>query len=178
MISEDIETGLIILTSLNESHVGDAYRGWLLDPEVNKNLETRFDVPSLDDLRAYVMQMRSSPDSYFYGIISKETGTHCGNIKLGPINRHHLTASIGLMIGDQNSWGKGFATESIGALSAWGFAQLSLRKLTAGSYEGNTGSIRAFERCGFQVEGTQRSQVVLADGTRGDVVLMGKTSSD
>lgn len=176
MISEDLETGRILLTPLTESHVSQTYRKWLIDPEINKNLETRFNVPSLDGLRAYVTSMRSSSDTYFFGIISKESGVHCGNIKLGPINRHHLSAPVGLIIGDQNSWGKGIATEAIDLLTGWAFSILSLRKLTAGSYQDNVGSIRAFEKCGYLIEGTQRSQVVMADGTRGDVVLLGKTN--
>jgi ribosomal-protein-alanine N-acetyltransferase len=178
MISEDLETGRILLTPLTESHVSDTYRQWLIDPEINKNLETRFDVPTLHGLRNYVTSMRSSSDSYLFGIISKKTGAHCGNIKLGPINRHHLSASVGLIIGDQNSWGKGIATEAIDLLTGWSFSTLGLRKLTAGSYQGNVGSIRAFEKCGYQIEGTQRSQVVMADGTRGDVVLLGMTNMD
>jgi ribosomal-protein-alanine N-acetyltransferase len=178
MISEDLKTGRIVLTPLTESHVSNTYRDWLIDPEINKKLEARFDVPSLDGLRAYVTSMRSSPDSYLFGIISRETGAHCGNIKLGPIIRHHLSASVGLIIGDTNSWGKGIATEAIDLLTGWAFSTLSLCKLTAGSYRGNVGSIRAFEKCGYQVEGTQRSQVVMADGTRGDVILLGKTSVD
>lgn len=178
MISEEIESERIVLTSLTEEFVSETYQNWLLNPDINRSLEARFEVPTLDSLRAYVRQMRSSSDSYLFGIISKETGIHCGNIKLGPINHHHLTGSIGLMIGDQNSWGKGFATEAIGVVTRWAFSQLNLQKLTAGSYAANTGSIRAFEKCGFAIEGTQRSQVVLADSTRGDVIILGMTRSD
>lgn len=178
MISKDLETGRILLTPLTESHVSDTYQHWLIDPEINRNLETRFVIPSLDSMRAYVTSMRLSSDTYFFGIISKETGGHCGNIKLGPINRHHLSASVGLIIGDRNSWGKGMATEAIDLLTKWAFSTLSLRKLTAGSYRGNVGSIRAFEKCGYRIEGTQRSQVVTTDGTRGDVILLGKTNVD
>ena len=178
MISDEIESGRIVLTPLTEDFVTEKYRDWLLDPEVNKSLETRFEVPTLDSLRAYVRQMRSSSDSYLFGIIVKETSNHCGNIKLGLIDHHHLTASIGLMIGDQNSWGKGFATEAIGAVTRWAFSQLNLQKLTAGSYSANIGSVRAFEKSGFAIEGIQRSQVVLADSTRSDVVVLGLTHSD
>ena len=120
--------------------------------------------------------MCSSSDISFFGIISKVTGVHCGNIGLGPINRHHFWAAVGLIIGDQNSRGKGIATEAIDLLTGWAFSMLSLCNLTAGSDWGNVGSIHAFEKCGYLAEGTQRSQVALADGTRGDVVLPGKTN--
>ena len=55
MISEDLETGRILLTPLTESHVSKTCRKWLIDPRVNNNLETRFHVPNLGDLRAYVL---------------------------------------------------------------------------------------------------------------------------
>lgn len=176
MISEDLETGRILLTPPTESDFSDTYRHWLNNPRINKTLETRFEVPSLRSVRACVTSMRSSSDTYFFGIISKETGGHFCNIKLGPINRRHLSASVGLIIGDQNSWGKGIATKAIDLLTKWAFSTLSLRMLTAASYRGNVGSIRAFEKCGNQVEATQRSQVVMSDGTRGDVILLVKTN--
>ncbi len=178
MLSADIETPRLVLSCLDEAHVTEVYRGWMSDPEVTRYLETRFVAPTIESLRGYVGAMRVSKDSYFFGMFSRLTGAHYGNIKLGPVSSVHGTAAVGLIIGDKTAWGAGYASEAIGALSAWAFDTLNLDKLTAGSYQSNLGSIRAFEKNGFQIEGVQRSHVRLADGGRDDVVLLGRTRTD
>lgn len=42
----------------------------------------------------------------------------------------------------------------------WSFRELDLQKLNAGVYAGNIGSRRAFEKCGFELEGTLRQEAV------------------
>jgi ribosomal-protein-alanine N-acetyltransferase len=178
MLTADIETPRLVLSCLDSAHVTETYREWMSDPEVTRYLETRFSAPTVESLRSYVESMRASADSYFFGIFSRETAAHIGNIKVGPVSAIHGTAAIGLIIGDRSAWGRGYASEAIGAVSAWAFAELGLDKLTAGSYSNNRGSIRAFERNGFHIEGVQRSHVRLADGGRDDVVILGRTRSD
>jgi RimJ/RimL family protein N-acetyltransferase len=175
MISGSIDSDTIILTALNSDHVTARYQGWMNDPRITQYLESRFSPLSLDQLSAFVEQMRESSDSYFFAIISRDTGLHVGNIKLGPIDPHHLRAPIGLVIGDASVWGRGVATEAIRALSGWAMTELGLEKLNAGAYASNRGSVRAFEKAGFRVEGRQRAEVALDDGTRDDVVLLGLT---
>ena len=97
---------------------------------------------------------------------------HIGNIKLGPIRCHHRSADISLFIGDKSCWGKGFGAESISLLRDWAFRELDLQKLNAGIYEGNVGSRRAFEKCGFQLESTFRQEVV-SEGQRIDLWRLG-----
>ncbi len=178
MLTEDIETTRLVLACLREDHVTQVYLSWMEDPEVNRYLETRFTRSSLESLRSYVAGIRSSSHSYLFGIFVGGTGTHVGNIKLGPVSEQHGSASIGLVLGDRNAWGKGYASEAITAVADWAFGSLALDKLTAGSYQRNGGSIRAFQKSGFLVEGVQRSQVRLADGDRDDVVLLGCTRTD
>lgn len=63
-------------------------------------------------------------------------------------------------------------------MSQWAFDDLGLKKLTAGAYAENVGSIKAFERAGFEIEGRRLSQAEIAPGVRIDVVLMGRTSGN
>jgi ribosomal-protein-alanine N-acetyltransferase len=178
MLSADIETSRLVLSCLDQAHVTDAYRGWMSDPEVTQFLETRFSTPGLDSLREYVSAMRISANQYLFGMFLRDTGAHIGNIKLGPISSVHRRAAIGLIIGEKSVWGHGYASEAIAAISGWAFAELGLDKLSAGSYQSNHGSIRAFQRNGYQVEGIQRSHVQLAEGGRDDVVVLGRTRTD
>ena len=102
----------IELFLLEPALVSEAYVGWLNDPQVNRFLESRFVVarPGLDAaLRA---QPRWPTRSVlFLGMRSIELGRHVGNVKLGPIDRHHGLAEIGIMIGDRAAWGRGIASQ-------------------------------------------------------------------
>lgn len=178
MISEDIVGDQVLLTPVGEEHVTDRYLRWMADPQVTRYLESRFAASTLGGLSAYVQSMRASPDNYFFAIVERDTGEHWGNVKVGPVNRHHGNASIGIIIGEPSAWGRGVATETLRLLSHWAFATLGLAKLTAGSYASNVGSVRAFEKAGWSIEGRQLSQVELDDGSRDDTVILGLRRED
>lgn len=167
---EDQTVSLFILTP---DHVSQTYVSWLNAPEINQYLESRFASHSIETTRAFVAASLASPDNLFLGIRSRALDRHVGNIKLGPIDRHHATADIGILVGDQAAWGQGIATAAIGLVCDIARDQLRLRKLTAGCYASNGGSRRAFEKVGFAVEGVRPAQF-LFNGRPEDLVLMGR----
>ena len=154
LTTEVIDDGVIALRCLRPDQVGTTYLVWLHDPEVNQYLEVRHALPSgVEDLRAFVETVNASPDSILFGVFLKD-GTHIGNIKLGPVNALNRRAEVGLILGDKAQWGKGYATRAILLVSAFAFRTLSLLRLTAGCYDTNQGSLRAFVKAGYSHEGT------------------------
>lgn len=147
-----IETDRLLLRSLTESDVSDVYVGWLNDPVVNQFLEVRFGTHTVTSTREFVVNVNASSDTLLLGIFKRDSLQHIGNIKLGPINSHHLRADIGLMIGDRSEWGKGYASEAIAGIVRHAFFSIGLRKVCAGCYSANIGSLKAFEKVGFSVE--------------------------
>lgn len=167
-------TERVDLFLLGPEHVGPEYVGWLNDPQVNRFLESRFIVHSEAGTRDFVCDCRGRTNSLFLGIRAEGLGgRHVGNIKLEPIDRRHGLGEIGILIGDRSAWGKGIATDAIRAVAAIASGQLSLRKLTAGCYASNNGSVKAFQRAGFEIEGTRRSHFIL-DGRPEDLILMAR----
>ena len=67
-------------------------------------------------------------------------------------------ADIGLWLGERFH-GRGAGTEAIRLVCHYAFTQLPLEKLEAAIFEGNHASRRAFEKNGFQLEGTIRLAV-------------------
>ena len=149
------------------------YVDWLNDKDVNKYLESRFSPATLSSVHAYVRDAMKEPDTYFFAILDSKSGQHIGNIKLGPINRHHLFAEIGFLIGDKIFWGKGCGSEAIQLVEQLAFGELGIHKLTAGAYANNIGSIKVLEKCGFIREGLLKSQC-LCDGEFVDGIRFGK----
>lgn len=161
----------IHLRRLTLNDVGEAYLRWMNDPEVTRFTESRFSRQTLESLRTFV-NASQGPKSLLLAIVEKASGRHIGNIKLDGIHPIHKFASIGIIIGEKDCWGKGYATEAVRLIRDYAFTELKLQKLCAGCYEGNLGSVRAFERAGFFIEGQRRGQVDF-DGRRIDVILLG-----
>ena len=162
-----LETPRLYLRNLTENDVTPNYVSWLNDKEVNRYLESRYRNYSKDDLVQYVRYVNNQKQSSLFGLFLKKDNKHIGNIKIDGINDYHLRGTIGLLIGDKSQWGRGYATESIDAVSRYGFDNLNLLKVCAGCYESNIGSKRAFEKVGYKVEGFLRSQVETGMGREG-----------
>ena len=149
--------------------VSDRYLGWLNDPVVNRYLETRWTPQSLDSIRGFVSAQIAATDSLLLAI--EDQGVHVGNLKIGPINRHHRCADVSYFIGERSCWGKGLATAAIRAACDIAFARLDLHRLQAGLYAGNVGSLRALEKAGFTREGVWRQQLLGPDGWEDHIFL-------
>ena len=167
-----LQSSRLLLRALQPADLNDSYLGWLNDPAINRYLETRFLPQTLEALVAYWETHRDDPASPWFAICRTDDGRHIGNIKLGPIQWLHRRADISLFIGDRSCWGQGYASEAIAMVRDWSFLELDLKKLNAGIYTGNIGSRRAFEKCGFELEGTIRKDVV-SSGERLDVWRLG-----
>lgn len=165
--SESIELFL-----LEESDVTDRYVHWLNDPEVNRYLESRFERHTLESTRAYVSGCIENERSLLLGIRCRWLENHhVGNIKI-EVNRWHRLGEVGILVGDKATHGKGIATQAIRMIATIARDELGLRKLTAGCYESNLASERAFARAGFNVEGHRPDQFLL-DGRPEVLTLMG-----
>lgn len=166
----------IFLRALNSKDATSQYLFWLHDPDVIRFLEIRFSSPrTVEDLAQHINSANESEDSLLLGIFLLTNSRHIGNIKLGPINRFHSTADIGLLIGERAEWGKGHASAAIELLVDYAFTKLALAKLTAGCYEKNEGSRRAFLKAGFFEEGRRVAQY-LVEGKRRDGIMLGKVN--
>lgn len=167
----------LLLRSLNSIDLDGPYFEWLHDVEVTRYLEVRFNKPNRDALSRFVKQMNDSPADLLLGMFVRDRDKHIGNIRLGPIDRHHRRGTLGILVGDRTFWRQGYATEAIATVSAYAFDVLGLAKLSAGIYDTNQGSLRAFLNAGFQVEAVRRSHAVL-DGMRIDVSELAKFRSE
>jgi RimJ/RimL family protein N-acetyltransferase len=167
-----LKSSRLTLRALKATDINNTYLEWLNNPYVNRYLETRHCPQSLESLNSYWQAHRDDHSSPWFAICLAADGRHIGNIKLGPINWIHRRADLSLFIGEVKCWGKGYASEAIATVRDWAFYELDLQKLNAGVYVGNIASRRAFEKCGFELEGTMRQEVV-SEGERIDTWRLG-----
>ena len=141
------------------------------DPDVNKYLEARFESWPIKKLKEYVRRVKSDPNCIFMAIVLKEDNMHIGNLKL-VIDRNHKYADVSIFIGEKAYWGKNIAPEALSSVVRYSFKKLKLHKLIAETYEVNKGSINAFKKAGFIIEGRRKRQY-LYNGNYIDSILLG-----
>jgi RimJ/RimL family protein N-acetyltransferase len=177
-IESSLVSDRIILRSLESDDITPHYFSWFSDSTVVSMLEVRFAPPnSIEDLAEFVAAVNDSEDTLMLGIFLQHNKIHIGNIKLGPINQYHSTADIGLLIGERDEWGKGYASAAIKTISDFAFSELGLIKLTAGCYASNKGSRRAFIKAGYIEEGRRALHYQLNE-KREDAVLLANFNAD
>ena len=173
MYLPDIVQSDLTLRNFMPDEVSREYLDWLVNPRVNRFLEVRHERVTLESQKKFIEEINASGNSSIFGIYLNHK-TMVGTIKVGPINVIHQTAPIGILIGEEQHYGKGIATASIGALCDTLFKSSKLRKVNAGVVSENLGSLRAFEKNGFILEGVLKQQFLDRDGVFIDVVLLGK----
>ena len=167
----------IFLGPLSKEDNLEDYMKWLNDQETTLFMGSGKSLVSMDELKIYIDNYNNSKAGMLLGIFLKKTSKHLGNITLHQIDWKDRYAEIGIIIGDKNSRGKGYATEAIGLIVKHAFNKLNLRKLYTGMVKGNEASKRAFEKIGFKVEGVLREHFYL-NGKYLDCYRMGFLKSE
>lgn len=106
-----------------------------------------------------------------------EVGVLIGQIRLDHVDFRDKRASLAVGIEDKTKLGIGLGTEAIRLVVDYAFNILKLHRLSVRVVKYNTRAIRAYEKCGFVVEGTER-EAALVDGIWHDDVLMGLLDRD
>ena len=146
-----IKTVRVCLNPVDTSFCNSESLKWLSDNDVLSDLET-LKGTTLKELHQYLENIEKNK-IYSWAIIINETKRHIGNIKIDPIDFKNGFAEYGIMIGDKNSWGYGYAKEaSIGILN-FCFYNLNLRKINLGVLKVNSRAIKLYESLGFVSEG-------------------------
>jgi len=146
-----IETPRLLLKPMDTKFISPAYLQWMNDQEVCKFLETTIPYSEIE-LQEFVKLMVSKK-ILFWAITLKHDGTHIGNIKIDPINYKHQIGEYGILMGDKNNWGKGYAKEASQALISYCFETINLRKITLGVIKDNVVAVKLYESLGFTIEG-------------------------
>ena len=170
-ISAVIPGPIITLRPLTEANATEEYASWLNDPEVNKYLETR--KVTVDELKSFINEKNASETALFLGVFWNENGKHIGNVKLEPIDCAKKEATMGILIGDKNYWGKGVATEATNLVAGYAFTKMGLKELKLGVIPENKAAIRVYEKCGFTMERVEKG-AVNHDGVLHDRMVMRK----
>jgi RimJ/RimL family protein N-acetyltransferase len=146
-----LESERLLFKPLSTAHLSQTYVDWLNDPEINRYLENAGNY-TLEKLNSFLSDVEKK-QILFWGIHLKENQKHIGNIKIDPVNAKHGFGEYGILMGDKNEWGKGYATEASLRIIKYCFEELGLRKINLGVVLNNTAACNLYKKIGFETEG-------------------------
>lgn len=167
----------IYLRCIERTDLDGSYFQWLNDQDVTRWMQQGLFPNSEEAMNAHYDAVIKNGTGMILAIILKDGERHIGNIGLSALNHFFRSAEIGILIGEKDCWGKGYASDAIGLLARHCFRKLNLNRLAAGAVSENIGSIRAFEKAGFKWEGVAR-QAYFCEGSYHDCVNMGMLAED
>ncbi|MBR6801845.1 MAG: GNAT family N-acetyltransferase [Eubacteriaceae bacterium] len=107
-------------------------------------------------LRTWVNSYVSS-DVYRWIIVITETDEPVGTISVGSMNKLMGICDVGYSIGP-SFWGKGYATEALGAVVEFLFTKVRCNKITASYMAENENSGNVMRKCGMTQEKLLRNR--------------------
>ena len=107
----------------------------------------------MDDVRKFCQVMMESKEDIFFAIVSRETQTHIGNVRVGSIDWDQKVTGFGILIGDEEFRGKGIGTEVMELIKELCFVELGLNELRFPVVCENQAAIRLYRRADFREAG-------------------------
>ena len=153
------------------SDITREYISWLNNSMVVRYSNQRFYTHDEESCRCYLNSFTGTANQFLI-IRDSSAKTALGTLTIY-ISTCHLTADIGILIGNVHNWGKGIGFDAfrtaVDVLQRCG----GIRKITAGCVARNVGMVRIMEKVGMSLEAT-RYRHELLDGQPVDVLYYSK----
>jgi RimJ/RimL family protein N-acetyltransferase len=156
------------------------YVAWLNDPELRRHLAALYPMSQAQEEQWFESTLRLEPALQPFGIEArlrsggarkKEDWTLVGSIGLHNVDWKNRSGEVGLFIGPQALWGKGYGTAALKSLLGFAFGELNLHRVWLRVFEDNTRALGSYEKCGFTREGRLR-QDRFHDGRYHDTLIL------
>ena len=138
------------------------YQRWFADMEVTRYLLYRFPFTTKWE-EEWLEQVSRDPHQVMWAIVLKHNGRLIGNAALEHVDWRNRRAESGIVIGEKDEWGKGYAGEAMCLRTRYAFRELGLQKLITTVVGPNDASRRGLERAGYRQCGLYRRHF-LVDG--------------
>ena len=148
----------VSLVPVNMEHL-DLYIKWMNNPDVRKYARNVLPI-TIEEMKKYFKAMEQGiKTEIHFEIVHNENHKPVGDCSFFRINWVDGVAHIGLSIGEKEYWGQGNATEAIGLMINYGFAELNLHKIYAFIFAPNKASYRTVEKNGFTREAILKKDI-------------------
>ena len=154
-----------------------AFQRWYADPEIARL--ARYQDARCDPRRSSASSPpgSSGPDALAMAVHERATDRLIGTCAFSQLDGDNGSALYHITIGEKDAWGHGYGTEATRLMVDHAFGTLGLHRIALYVFEFNERAIRAYQRCGFVVEGRSRESI-WRDGRWWDELAMSILESD
>ncbi len=129
---------------------------WGNDPEIQYWLGGWHFPTNMNDIQKWHSSLNVQSTNQRFSIYTEELGL-IGTANLVDIDWKNKNALHGMLLGDKEIRGKGFAVDTVMAIMKYAFEELGLERLDGCMIEYNAASLKMYiEKCGWKKEGVQR----------------------
>lgn len=167
----ELETDRLILRQIGTDQRDPLFE-ILSDPEV-----ARYDyfepLSSVDEAVRFIRRYHEELDDMeeiTWGLYQKETDELIGTCCLGDFCDEARRAEIGYAL-NRRFWNRGFATEAVKAVIAFGFKSMDLNRIETTITPGNDASVKVLKKLDFTLEGIVRERDLIK-GKLEDGIIM------
>ena len=126
---------------------------------------------SLESIEDLYSRISKNENQAYFVVYEKTQMRPIGNAGLDSISYAHRTAEFFIVIGEKESWGKGYGTEVTRLVLDYGFTCLGMHNIYLRVFATNQRAIGAYQRSGYRMAGRQR-QTRWRGGRPYDLIMM------
>ncbi|MGW1837792.1 GNAT family N-acetyltransferase [Streptomyces sp. NPDC002067] len=158
----------IRLVPLDVRHAA-AYLDATRDPEIRRLTGSHRDF-TREEIEAWCAGAAARSGRLDLAVEDRESGRFLGDVALMDVDPHNARATLRILLVD-GATDRGLGSEAIRLLLGHAFDRVRLHRVQLEVFAHNHRARRAYERCGFTVEGRMR-QALRWDGAWHDVLVM------
>jgi RimJ/RimL family protein N-acetyltransferase len=166
----------VVLRAIEESDL-PLLQKWSNDPTIQSMLGGWHFPVNLQDQRKWFEAISLNSPNQRFAIETAEDGL-IGTTNLVAIDWQNGNAFHGMLIGDKDLRGKGYALDAVMTLMRFAFEECGLHRLDGDMIEYNAASLKFYlEKCGWNQEGIKKGWY-FRKNQRWDKVIVGITKDD
>ncbi len=160
----------IFLSVLQRSDL-PLFARWFSDLELTLYLGQSGTVYTPEQEEEWYERVVRDRDSKTFVIIVRDGRRVIGNVSLTNIDQRRQRAALGIAIGDKGAWGRGYGSEAVRLMCAYGFAFLNLYSVYLRVLGCNRRAYQAYLKAGFREAGRLRGGIRFDDQRYDDILM-------
>lgn len=154
-----------------------AFHRWYADPEIARLARYQEAPMRPEEIERFFASRVVGTDALAMAIHEAGTDRLLGTCAFSQLDGDNGSALYHITIGEKDAWGQGFGGEATQLMLDHAFGSLGLHRVALNVFAFNERAIRAYQRCGFQVEGRSRESI-WRDGRWWDELAMSVLQAD
>lgn len=173
---ESITGPTVVLRRHVPANLG-AFRRWYADREIARLARYQETPMRPEEIERFFTARVVGTGALSMAVHIRGSNRLIGTCAFSQLDADNGSALFHITIGESDAWGHGYGTEATQLMLDHAFGTLGLHRIALFVFEFNVRAVRAYQRCGFVIEGRARESI-WRDGRWWDELAMSVLESD